>query len=647
MELTWNDVNIRVPANKTEGKVKVACPQCTHQRQKHKKDPSLSVDLKEKIWKCHHCGWTGTLKMPVKKEKEYKVPVINNTPLSDKFLKWFEEERKITRNTLLRWKITQDERPMSNSEGKRVPVICYNYYKPDLTPFNIKYRSDGKGFGLFGGAELLLYGLHLLPDSNRYNNQKTLTITEGEMDALAWSQAGIDGTVSVPNGAPKPSNGSKPNLEYIDNSWAYLEDVEKFILALDDDIPGIHLRGELSRRFGKEKCFYVVYPEGCKDANDVLIKHGEGKLKEMHENAIPFPIKNVARVIDLREDVDKLYHQGIEEGKKLGFGEYDTLLTFSDAPQLTTTTGIPTHGKSLWNEFKLCRLMCMYNRKVAMFTPEHYPIALHLQRLAKIIVGKPFFKGNGVRMTNKELNEVMEFLYDHVIYIQPEDDSLSLDELLDTAKGLVRRYGISDLLIDPWNEIDHDYSGLSETQYAERALRKLKAFKNKYEVNISLVAHPTKMRKNEQTNKHYKPTLYDISGTAHFYNKSDNGEVVYRDFEYNTTEVIVEKVKFSHLGRKGSCIFSYNTLNDRFTPDGDQPDNGNWLRRFVLKSEQSGKDDLMESLSEDMFPEGNFRKIPAEESFSNFESEGIGDSEGELPDQWDSNPDPEDETVPF
>jgi twinkle protein len=76
-------------------------------------------------------------------------------------------------------------------------------------------------------------------------------------------------------------------------------------------------------------------------------------------------------------------------------------------------------------------------------------------------------------------------------------------------------------------------------------------------VHCFLVAHPRKIQKKEAG--HYEvPTLYDIAGSANFFNKTDNGITVYRNFQNNSVEVHVQKVKFSHWGAIGAQLFQYD-----------------------------------------------------------------------------------------
>ena len=82
--------------------------------------------------------------------------------------------------------------------------------------------------------------------------------------------------------------------------------------------------------------------------------------------------------------------------------------------------------------------------------------------------------------------------------------------------------------------------------------------------------------------------MYDISGSAAFFNKADFGIAIERDRNKEVTRIHVQKVKFHHLGQPGIASFMYNYHNGRFVPivEGKTPDipdeipkydNDNWL----------------------------------------------------------------------
>jgi twinkle protein len=160
---------------------------------------------------------------------------------------------------------------------------------------------------------------------------------------------------------------------------------------------------------------------------------------------------------------------------------------------------------------------------------------------------------------------VIEHLKNNFNFINTNETDISIDGILNKTSELVLRKGIKGLLIDPWNYIEHNIpNGYSETQYISECLTKIKKTALKLGIHIIIIAHPTKLQKDKTTGKYEVPTLYSISGSAHFFNKTDNGITVYRDFQTNDVTVYVQKVRYSWLGKIGFITYKYNTLTRQY-----------------------------------------------------------------------------------
>ena len=116
---------------------------------------------------------------------------------------------------------------------------------------------------------------------------------------------------------------------------------------------------------------------------------------------------------------------------------------------------------------------------------------------------------------------------------------------------------------------------------------------------VILVAHPRKMERDKDQEKYRMPTLYDISGSANFFNKTDFGVTVYRDYAEKIITVQVQKAKFRHLGEVGSVEYKYNSLNGRFEYE-HQKDNSTYLDRNWEKPINTGDYDPDERIETDI-----------------------------------------------
>ena len=158
------------------------------------------------------------------------------------------------------------------------------------------YAPDGRTLKE-AGVELSFWNEDDLSDESLPDAPRI--ITEGQFDAASFKLAGATHVVSVPNGTvdrlgegdilPEEDRRFAYLWEQVEGAWrlkAALATAKRIILATDDDKAGRVLREELAIRLGRDRCWYVTYPQGCKDANDVLQKFGEERGVEILMNMI-------------------------------------------------------------------------------------------------------------------------------------------------------------------------------------------------------------------------------------------------------------------------------------------------------------------------------------------------------------------------
>lgn len=556
----YSEFGIDIPYGRRSGKIKTICPQC-HDQRSNKRDKSLSVDLDKGVWHCHYCNWSGTNEVRVKddwqakatirkQKKVYKLPAAQASEeqrhqVGAKALAWFAS-RGISEQTLRALNVTEGTEWMPQT-GKAENTVQFNYYRGEEL-VNVKYRTGRKEFKLVSGAELLPYNI------NAIGGTPECIITEGEMDALSFVECGRLDVVSVPNGA-------NANLEYLDDYLEqYFDDKEVIYIAVDTDTKGVVLRDELMRRFGAERCRVVEYGEGCKDANEHLIKYGKASLLQCLADAPETKIDGVFTITDFEGSLDALFERGWQQGVTIGHPNFDALCSF-ETKRLCIVTGIPGSGKSEFIDEIAERLNVRYGWRFAYFSPENAPLAYHASKLIEKFTGRRFSKSS---LSNVEYKKVKEHLESDFFFISPTD-SFKVDNILEKAKALVRRKGIKALVIDPYNRLESEQGTRSETQYISELLDKLTNFAQRNDLLVILMAHPTKQPRNKDGIIE-APTLYDISGSANFFNKADFGIVVHRNRQANNVEVHVQKVKFRHLGQCGTALFHYNLNNGRYVP---------------------------------------------------------------------------------
>ena len=537
------------------GNHKTTCPRCSSAR-KNKSDPCMSVTIMENdsaVYNCHHCGWSGSAgavhRGVVEKPKEYKKPELPQGAIGSmpEIAATFLKNRKITRAVWERNKLFYNE---------QTQALCFPFiYEGQI--INVKSRKIAeKRFSLSKGAQLIFYGLDDL------KGHDTAIIVEGEPDKLALEVCGFLNVISVPNGAPSKIKeaGKIENTgayEYLAHAETIIRGMKKIIIAVDNDAAGKNLEYELARRIGPEKCYIVEFP--TKDANDCLIEYDRDVVCSYVNSARPYPINGLYNVVDFSKSLLNYFNNTMQRGLQTGWKNLDKFYSVPTG-RITVVTGVPSAGKSEFIDALLWNLAKSNDWKFAIFSPENGKEA-HVTKFIEKVLEKPTNPKAENRMSENEFAEGAIIVARHFFFIVAEDmDALpTLDWILDKAKAAIYRYGIQGLVIDPYNEIEHNRApGEQETDYISKMLSKLKKFAQTYGIHIWMVAHPAKQYKDKE-GKYAVPSLYDISGSANWVNKTDFGIVIHRGEDIaNISEIYLKKVRFKHEGMAGSCNLIYN-----------------------------------------------------------------------------------------
>lgn len=523
------------------------------------------------MWNCHHCQWSGGVidkidfdrqSSKVRQTSPAPAPMVVQTGENDKMIQWFAT-RGISASTIARAGVIRTETWMPGCErGETVPVVVFPYYRGGEV-VNHKYRAADKRFRQDKGAEKVFFGLDLCQSFDE------VIIVEGEIDALSIREVDMPNVLSVPDGAPKqvkegpidPENDTK--FSYLWNCRDELKSVTKFIIATDADGPGQALAEELARRLGRDKCWRVIWPEGCKDANEVLVQHGKDALIDCIEAAKPWPITGLYGVDDYRDEVIELYRNGRKRAFSTGWGGLDQFLTITEG-QLSVVTGIPNSGKSEWVDALMVNLAEANGWNFAVCSFENPPVE-HISKLVEKHLRTPYWDGAMQRMTEVQLQSGMDWVRDHFHFIRADGDGdmANVDWILEKMAACVLRYGVKGVVLDPWNECEHQRpANMSETEYIGHSLMKIKRFASTRGVHVWIVAHPSKMH--AEGGKVPIPGLYDISGSSNWANKADLGVVVHRNDEDQNVEIHVKKCRFKSIGRKGVSCLNYDRVTGRY-----------------------------------------------------------------------------------
>lgn len=201
-------------------------------------------------------------------------------------------KRCLTWETLALFRVWEKPPGERGPKESRIPhgwTICFPYFRSDSgrePPVNVKYvelersKSGGKIEWQEWNAEPCLFGWQAITPNDSY-----VVLTEGEIDAMSWVQAGVP-ALSIPMG----SGGGDKQLKWIENEYDYLERFMRIYICFDrDKRPETDDPVELEKwekkvkavqdavaviasRLGHHRCLQVNLPPEFKDPNEALQK---------------------------------------------------------------------------------------------------------------------------------------------------------------------------------------------------------------------------------------------------------------------------------------------------------------------------------------------------------------------------------------
>lgn len=265
-------------------------------------------------------------------------------------------------------------------------------------------------------------------------------------------------------------------------------------------------------------------------------------------------LNNTYSYTEILNSLTDLSVNGLFNGYNIGIPQLDDLFRL-DKGKLVTITGIPNLGKSEFTDFICTQFNKLHGFKTLFFSAED-DLKIHVSKLIQKYTNKEFKD-----TTLGEIEKQAKYIYENFSFIN-YDKVYSINSLMEEAEKQIIQNKFDILVIDPFNklEADKDYN-VSMTDYISKFLDRLLRLTKKYNIITILVAHPKKMMDDKI------PSPYDISDSAHFFNKSDYCLTVHGNKENFTTLIKVDKIKYKHLGSCGQFQLYYDDMSGNFFYD--------------------------------------------------------------------------------
>lgn len=408
-------------------------------------------------------------------------------------MEYLVNERKLTIETISAYEI-----------GERNHEIVFPYLRDNELIF-IKYLklqriNNKKQMSVEPNCEPCLFGWPMIP-----NNARSITICEGEIDAMTFYQYGIP-ALSVPFGG-----GGGDKQRWIEHEFDRLAIFDRIYLCLDVDKEGLIATYELVERLGRHRCHIVKLPH--KDANECLQanipKETVQQCFDEAKTLDPEELKSASEFVE--QVIDEFYPApGVHLGYEAPWEKTQGKILFRP-DELSVWTGINGHGKSQFLGQIILHTM-KQGARVCIASLELKPKRL-LMRLTR--------QASALAEPTKEYIRAIHTWYEDKLWLFDLVGTAKSKRLLDVFLYARQRYNIDVFVIDSFMKLD-----IAEDDYkAQKALIELLCdFKNQHGCHIHIIVHPRK-----GSDESHPPGKLDNKGTGAISDLADNCFTVWRN----------------------------------------------------------------------------------------------------------------------
>ena len=415
----------------------------------------------------------------------------------------------------------------TGQSGPELIIPCTGYQK--IRPIGEKtFRAEPSG------VEHDLFQSELLYDDGLQADP--VVITEGELDAISCIQAGYSRAISVPDGwtehVSEDSAKLRPILKHADK----IRSAPKIIAAVDNDNVGKSLLHWLRAEFNTNLVAVPTWPDGCKDANDVLRLHGDIGLKRCLDNAVVMDPQG-----GLVTGFSDLPPQPQQACWKTGVEKIDNLIAFRSR-EISVLTGRPGAGKTTFSTWLMERVVQNHGIRVCIssFETDAEEIRDHLVMMRSGSPEPAMHMAGHIDGLDRD--------YRIMRPRQEDDGTHGIMWLTDMIRTVAQRDGCRIVVIDPWNELDlQPERNETMTQFLNWALAHLYRLARSLDIHICVVAHPKKMRDDKAV-----VAGYDISDSAAWFNKPAGGYTISQEDDEDSGAPMVRVTTWKVRSRRGT-----------------------------------------------------------------------------------------------
>lgn len=305
-----------------------------------------------------------------------------------------------------------------------------------------------------------------------------------------------------------------------------------------------------------------------------------------------FKLIDIIYASDVYDQACEIYLHGYQTAESTRVPMLDEFFKWKRG-ETTVLGGIGNYGKSHYLSFLQLTKSYFDGTKWAVFSPENFPAEDYFIDLTEMLLGCASFGRD--KPEKIFFDKAYEFVSKHFFYVYPEQLSPTPEYIKSKFLELILKEGVSGCLIDPFNQMANDYAkvGGRSDKYLESFLADCKRFAQQNNIYFTIIAHPTKLKK--EANGNYPcPDVYDLAEGAMWSNKMDNILMYHRPTgqtdpdspicEHHSKKIRRQKT----VGKRGWIEFNLDRKRRRFYFKGFCPLDGNQYEPREMQMSMNG-----------------------------------------------------------
>ena len=446
------------------------------------------------------------------------------------------------------------DRRISEATAKKYGVKCvlssngdiaqhlYPYYnKHELSATKIRYVRD-KNFsvkGSFNGTGL--FGEQL------FQSGKTITITEGECDAMACYELMGSKWASV-----SIKRGSSGAVKDVKESLEFLESFENVVICFDSDKQGKEASKKVAMLFQPSKAKIMTLPTGFKDANDML---RQNKHKEFVEAWWSSKIYTPSGVINVSESRQDFFDREKKESVLYPWkGLNDKLYGMRQGELITLTGGTGLGKSSVTRELEHWLIKETKDNVGVIALEEDWKRTvdgiLSIEANARLYIDQ-----ERENFSQEEIDQFFDILYDgenkNRVWIHAHFGTNSIDEIFNKIRFMIVGCGCKWVVVDHLHMLVSAIHEGDERRAIDNIMTRLRSIVEETGAGLILVSHLRRVDGNKGHENGIEVSLSHLRGSQSIAQLSDCVIALERNQqsedleESNTTKMRVLKSRYT------------------------------------------------------------------------------------------------------